>query len=269
MDNKSFDASEFLNRLGIEDKLNQFLDSEAVRATLLPKYEAVKANVTETVARLPEKNREEAEKLIADKFETMTDEVFIEVILCKFSEDVGYALYMLNKYLDITAVTQQLLETVAEKTALLNRLEEMAIELADALRRNLKESLFGLCSQYCGSKEAAGEILQAIFYGDEDAPMLIAVEDVVEGVATLLSDYILGKSEEEEDQCNHEREHHCCCGACDSACVGEGDWSESTCCCGACNGACAGEGDWIKSTCCCGACDGNCDCGNCSENSEE
>ncbi len=268
MDNmkKAFDASEFLNRLGIEDKLNEFLDSEEVKTKLLPKYEGVKANVTEALARLPEKNREAAEKLIADKFEGMTEEVFVEVVLGKFSEDIGYALYMLNKYLDVTAVTQQLLEAVAEKTALQNRLEEMAVELADALRRNLKASLFGLCSQDCESEDEVEEILHAIFDGDEDVPVVVTVEgaeDLAEAFAAFAADCIFGRRGDDE-------EDGCCCGA------GEGECgcTDGACCC---DDATCAECEGGKSEGC--TCGGNCDCedhegcdcgcGNCSENSEE
>ena len=63
---KALEAGEFLCRLGIEDKLNEFLDSEGVKAKIQPKYEEVKLNLGMAVSRLPESKREAAEQMVAD-----------------------------------------------------------------------------------------------------------------------------------------------------------------------------------------------------------
>lgn len=206
MDNmkKAFDASEFLAQLGIEDKLNEFLDSEAVKARILPKYEAVKADLTEAVSRLPENHREKAASLIEERLQTVDEEVFVESILGKFSNDVSCSLHTLNKYLDVTGTVKELMQAVAEETELQARIEEMAGELADALRRNLKVSLVKLCSEECESEEELQMIIKAVFEGDEDAPVVIMVEgleEVADSLAEFLTDCILGNhpdSEEEE-----------------------------------------------------------------------
>lgn len=238
MDNtrKTFNEDEIFAELGIEDKLNEFLDSEDVRSRLLPKYQAVKANLTEVLNRLPEKCHEKAAELINEKLQSMDEEVFVEVVLGKFWEDVGHSLWTLSKYLDISAVTQQLLDSVAEGTALLACFEKMAEKLADALRRALKMEVVKLCSEECESAEEFQSVMHTIFDGDEDAPVIIAVEgleNLAEGLASVLTDIILGESydpddedeEDDDDQPNPEGEKHCCCGSDEGEvhqCGGEG-----------------------------------------------
>ena len=221
MDNmrKAFDASEFLAQLGVEDKLNEFLDSEAVKARILPKYEAVKANLTEAVGRLPENYREKAANRIEEMLQNMDEEVFVESVLGKFSEDISHSMWTLSKYLDITATVEQLMQAVAEETELHVRIEEMAGELADALRRNAKVSLVNLCSEECESEEDVQNIIKTVYEGDDDAPVVIVVEgleEVAEGLAEFLGGCIFGHQPESEGaddgQSDCEEGHHCCCG---------------------------------------------------------
>ena len=240
---KAFEAGEFLCRLGIEEKLNEFLDSEGVKAKIQSKYEEVKLNLGMAVSRLPESKREAAEQMVADALENMTEEVFIESVLGKFSEDIGYSLHNLSKYLDVTAVTQQLMEAVAEETALQNRLEEMAIELADAFRRHQKAELCGMCIADAENEEEVQVMLHAIFDGDEDAPMVIAVHadgELPEELRDLIAECIFGC-----DDTNAEEGCDCCegCGCCkcsdeeDDGSGKECGCTEGACCCN--DGNCA------------------------------
>lgn len=245
----AFDASAFLSRIGVEDKLNAFLDSESVREVILAEYEAVKADVTAAIARLPESYRDKATKAIEEKLQNMDEEIFVEVVLCKLSEDVAHGLATLSKYLDIAPITKQLMDAVEEKNGLQTTLQVMAKELAVALKRNLKTALIKLLSDECESKEEFQNLMYAIFDGDEDAPIVIAVEgadSAAEALATVLVDCIFASSADSDEdeggcQCGHEGENHCC---------------------GGCGGNCTCKnGSKDHDHCQCGG-EGNCSCGH-------
>ena len=176
MNNVRFDASDFLNRIGVEDKLNAFLDSEPVKGVILAEYEAVKADVMAALGRLPEKYRVKATEAVDDTLKKMDEEVFVESVLGKMSEEVAFGLATLENYLDITAVTQQLLDAVEEKDGLQNTLQEMAHELAYALKRRMKTAMVKVVSDNVEDENEFKQMLEFIFEGDEDAPTVITVE---------------------------------------------------------------------------------------------
>lgn len=194
--NEMFDASEVLERLGVEDKLNAFLDSESVQEVIMAEYETVKVDLTAAAERLPEKYRGRVAALAEAKLHIMDGETFVECVLGKLSEDIAYSLHTLEKYLNITAVTQQLLDAVEEKTGLKNTLHEMACELAGALKRNIKIEMIKEVSKDCKNQDEFEQAMRDIFEGDECAMTVIVaegVEDAAATLATMLAEYILGK----------------------------------------------------------------------------
>ena len=199
----AFDASGFLSRIGIEDKLNAFLDSESVMGVISAEYVAVKGDVNAAIARLPESYRDNATKVIEEKLENMDDETFVEAVLGKLSEDVAYGMSTLSLYFDITPVTRQLMDAVEEEKELQKTLQKMAKQLASALKRNLKASLIKLLSDECKNEEEFQNLMHAIFDGDRDAPIIIAVEgadSAEEALATVLNGCIWARMADSTDK---------------------------------------------------------------------
>ena len=184
-------SEDFLKNVGIEDKLNEILDSQQIKEIILPSFETTKAKISELVSKVPEKFKSKATEL-AEDIHFSDQDTFIELVLGKVSEELEDSLWGLSHYLPINAD-----EIIAELTADdSSKLKEQVKFLSECLiEATVNTFVEKVLSDIADCVESPDEFTEVI-------KLLLDVSKKVPVIVVISSD----DSEESDDEGNDEHE---------------------------------------------------------------
>ena len=167
-------SEDFLKNVGIEDKLNEILDSQQIKEIILPSFETTKAKISELVSKVPEKFKSKATEL-AEDIHFSDQDTFIELVLGQVSEELEDYLWGLSHYLPINAD-----EIIAELTAdysskLKKQVAILSNVLFDTCVKTFVEFLLSKIADCVETPEEFTEVIKLFKDVSEKVPVIIVI----------------------------------------------------------------------------------------------